>query len=229
MTTKIDTPAFREEESEVDYDQYRTLSSASVAALVLSLLSLSALLTDLSVSLLVIPVVGVLFGLYALRGVLKESDHLTGAGMATFSVGLSALIFFIATTMHIVIYATEVPDGYQRVSFWDLRSGGKETGPPEGIREKLDGKKIFIKGYVYPHDKRYGLTEFVIIPDLNTCCFGGQPDLTDMIEVTVSKENAIDFNRSRRRLTGVFHVTNYLDTRSDLKGVFYKLEADRAK
>jgi hypothetical protein len=228
MSTTSDAPAFREEESEVDYDQYRTLSTASVAALVLSLLSMSALLTDLSVSLLVIPAVGVLFGLYALQGVLKESEHLTGAGLATFSIGLSGFVFLVATTMHIVIYATEVPEGYERVSFWDLRSGGKETGPPAGV-EKYDGKKIFIKGYVYPHDQRYNLTKFVIIPDLNTCCFGGQPDLTDMIEVTVSKEDAIDFNRSRRRLGGDFHVTGYLDTRSDLKGVFYKLDADHVR
>ena len=49
--------------------------------------------------------------------------------------------------------------------------------------KELDGKKVFIKGYMYPSSQMTGIREFVLCRDNGTCCFGGQPRLTDMIRV----------------------------------------------
>jgi hypothetical protein len=44
----------------------------------------------------------------------------------------------------------ELPDGYQRIPFASLKSpdGGPETPPPSAL--ELDGKRVFVKGYMYP-------------------------------------------------------------------------------
>ena len=50
----------------------------------------------------------------------------------------------------------------------------------------LDGKRIFVKGYVHPGVSDMGqIKKFILVPDMGTCCFGGQPKMTDMIEVTI--------------------------------------------
>ena len=64
---------------------------------------------------------------------------------------------------------------------------------------ELDGKQIFVKGYVHPGVSSVSkLKKFVLVPDMGTCCFGGDPAPTDMIEVTLEDPLTVDFALRRR-------------------------------
>ena len=41
---------------------------------------------------------------------------------------------------------------------------------------------------------------------MGTCCFGGEPKLTDMIEVKLEGSLAIEYARRKRKLAGTFKV-----------------------
>jgi hypothetical protein len=68
----------------------------------------------------------------------------------------------------------------------------------------LDGKKIFLKGFMYPTRKTQGITEFIMAKDNGQCCFGGEPQITDMVYVKLDKPLAVDFTDSRVSVSGVF-------------------------
>ena len=59
---------------------------------------------------------------------------------------------------------------------------------------ELNGKKIFMKGYVYPDGQRTNIKRFVLVADLGTCCFGGQPKLTHMVEVTLRDPYRVEYS-----------------------------------
>ena len=87
-----------------------------------------------------------------------------------------------------------------------------------------------MKGYVHPGvDRRRGIRQFILVPDMKTCCFGGQPKLTDMIEVTLSDPHRVNFSYTRRKLAGVLKVTPFKKTVTGLDGVYYQLDADYVK
>jgi len=209
------------------YDRYRELSMASVVSLTLGVLSLVALALP---PLMILSISGLLVGLGALRMISRRPNDVSGRGMASVGVGLSLATLVLSTSMTTYFYLTEVPEGYRRVSFSELQPDDSRPDlpvPPSAL--ELDGKKVFIKGYMYPSDKNANLTRFVLVPDMGTCCFGGQPALTDMVEVTLVGSQRTRYNRRRRRLAGTLHVDQDLKPVSGLNGVYYQLDADQIK
>jgi hypothetical protein len=75
----------------------------------------------------------------------------------------------------------------------------------------------------------YEAKKFVIVPDLGTCCFGGQPPLTHMIEVTLTGDQYAHKDFRKKRLAGTFSVNPYLKPVDGLQGVYYQLRADILK
>jgi len=91
---------------------------------------------------------------------------------------------------------------------------------------ELNGKKVFVKGYVYPDGQQYNITHFVMVRDLGTCCFGGQPKLTHMIEVRLQDPLSVNYALRRRKLGGTLRVNTSLKPIGKLGGVFFQLDAD---
>ena len=90
-------------------------------------------------------------------------------------------------------YLTEVPDGYERISYADLQPDPAQAGqvvPPSAL--ELEGKKIFIKGYIYPGREKDGIRQFLLVRDQGDCCFGGNPKITDRIQVTLVEPQAAE-------------------------------------
>ena len=210
-----------------EYDHYRVLSVQAVASLIISIVSLPALFFA---KLCFIPLTGMVLGIRAIRQIKSRPAELTGLGMARFGTILCALLGFGSIAIAATVYLTEVPDGYERISFVDLQPLDSQPDlpvPPFAIER--DGKKVFIPGYVYPDDTKSELQRFVLVPDMGTCCFGGQPKLTDMIEVTLKDPLRIKYSYKRRRLGGVLKVDTTKKPVSGLDGVYYQLEADYLK
>ncbi|MCH2129119.1 MAG: DUF4190 domain-containing protein [Pirellulaceae bacterium] len=218
MSTNIDIPDIVDR-----MDQYRAISSTAIVALVCGLFALAALLSPW---MLMIPFLGIVMGLSALSKIKQRPTELTGKPIAMAGLIMSSLLFVGSAIMHSVIYATEVPDGYQRISFQQLQPDDQSKLPIPDEAISLDGKRIFVKGYVYPGDNRTALRQFILVPDMGTCCFGGNPALTDMIEVTLQPPKHIDFSWRKRKLGGILHVDTKLKPVSGLNGVYYRLDAE---
>jgi hypothetical protein len=129
--------------------------------------------------------------------------------------------------LHGVAYATEVPEGFQRISFADLQPVREAPQLPVSPRAlELNGQKVFLKGYLFPDGQQSNIKRFVLIPDLGTCCFGGQPKLTDMVEVTLRDPLRTVFELRKRRLAGTLIVDTRLKPVSGVNGVYYRMDAE---
>ncbi len=218
--------AFSQSEPEnEDFDaaeDYRALSSSAVAALALGVLSPLAMF-DWWLGL--IPLTAVILGIVALRTVRTHHGEYTGAGLAIVGTVLAVLFWIGGFARLGYIYATEVPEGYERIDYSILQP--LPDDPPTQIppdAKSLDGKKVFIKGYIYPGQRQYGITQFLLVRDQGSCCFGGNPKLTDRILVQLSDPGGLAFSSRLFKVAGTFHVTDPRDA-PDAKGVvFYHMD-----
>lgn len=208
-------------------EQYRVISSLAVVSFVVGLLS-ALILFDWMLG--IIPMIGIVCGALALLRIRARPEELTGEGVALVGTLLSTVFLTVGWTWFAYDYMTEVPsDKYMRISYAQLQPPESSPNqiPPDSAKE-LDGKEVFIKGYVYPTGRRNGLQQFVLCRDNGTCCFGGQPKLTDMIEVTLRPPLKLDYSPRLHKLAGVFHVQT-AQSADGLGSVLYQLEADYLK
>jgi hypothetical protein len=211
-------------DSSGDYDseEYRALSTPAVAALVLGLLSAFALF-DWWLGL--IPLAGLIMGIVALRKIRQQSDELTGRGLAIIGIILSAGFWLGGAGWLGYIQATECPADCKPIEYSILQPLPDE--PPDRVppdAKELDGQKVFIKGYVYPGSKQNGITQFLLVRDQGTCCFGGNPKLTDRILVKLADPEGFTFSGKLFKVAGVFRVTEPTQAVDARGTVFYHLD-----
>ncbi len=89
----------------------------------------------------------------------------------------------------------------------------------------MEGKKIFIKGYIYPGREIEGIKTFLLVRDQGDCCFGGNPKITDRIQVTLTDPLRLTYRPRLHALAGVFHIKPTTAVNAG-GGVFYQLDAD---
>ncbi|MFO0942720.1 MAG: DUF4190 domain-containing protein [Pirellulales bacterium] len=208
-------------------DVYRTTSRAAIVSLTMAILGLSAFMMEW---LAIIPLIGLFIGVVALNSIKKYPDELLGRPYALAGVVMCAILIIAAPAYHIYEYATEVPEGYTRVSFFSLMANKGQQDVPTPDSLQWNGQQVFIKGYVHPSSmSSIQAKKFVLVPDLGTCCFGGQPPLTHMIEVSLTGDEYARKDMRKKRLAGKFTVNSYLKPIDGLQGVYYQLRADILK
>jgi hypothetical protein len=208
-----------------EFLQYRALSSLAVISLIVGLLSV---LTLFDWFWLVLPVCGILLGVCAWRNVKSRPTELTGLALAKLAVALSVLFLFAGPSWLTYEFLHEVPEGSEPISYSTLQPDVTVPGekiPPAALA--LDGKRVFIKGFVYPGGKqKEGIKTFVLVRDRGDCCFGGNPKITDRIQVTLNDPLRLRMEDLRLHgVAGVFHVKPS-GAVGGIGGVFYHLEAD---
>lgn len=163
----------------------------------------------------------------------RYPEEYTGSKLALAALGLGATQLVGGSAMAGHTYATEVPDGYVRTGFWELQP---DPDYPEFLVSKrameLKDNKIFIKGYMHPGVASMGKVDhFILVPDMGTCCFGGDPKSTDMIEVKVTDAaNRLAYSKRRIKLAGTFVVNEYASRSLEMKNpIFYKLQVDQLR
>jgi hypothetical protein len=210
------------------YLQYRALSTAAVAGLIVGVLSPLAMLDW---SLVAVPAIGVVLAAFAWWKVRRHSDELSGAGLARLGFLLSLVFLFAAPAWLTYQYVTEVPEGYQRISYADLQPDPAQASqlvPPSALA--LEGKQIFIKGYVFPGRQKDGIREFLLVRDQGECCFGGNPKITDRIQVSLVEPLRLTYEPRLHKGGGTFHVEALPTTIDGAKGgIFYHLKANHLK
>lgn len=228
MSTQTSEAIFSDGQyNEADAQSYRQISKGAVLSVALGLLSISGFLFQTGIGL---AIVGIGLGIVGYLGVRRYPDELTGKNVAVFGIVFCMITLCGATSMHAYIYMTEVPDDCVRLTFGDIKAKkrGNKYKPTE-IAEKMNDKKVFIKGYTFPGAKKHNLSNFLLVGDFDTCCFGGNPEPTHLIKVTIKGDQKIDYSKRLRKLSGTFKVLPRLAKSVDDKPYLYELIAENIK
>ena len=198
MSDSLNRPEFGQDEF-----QYRPMPPLVPISMAFVCLSMLAGLSDL---LLIVPLVGIVLAFIAYYQISRSRGELSGGPLAITSLVLMLGIFIAFASLHLHSYATEVPQGFQRVNFnsdislkgFPVQNGQMGVHPDVA---KLSEKPIYLKGYMFPYRETQGLTSFVLCKDSGECCFGGQPKPTDMILVHMKGGKTVNFHE--KQLVGV--------------------------
>jgi hypothetical protein len=208
---------------------YKAISRGAIISIVFFVLALPGLMPTFWI-MLVLAAPGILFAAMGLRAIRRYPDEFSGQSLAQVGlVGCSALLFG-GIAYHTYVYYTEVPDGYQRVAFFKLQAPDNGPDIPTERALEIDGDPVFLKGYIHPSSGSGMLRQFILVPDLGTCCFGGQPKSSDMIEVTLPAGNSVRAGLTKRKLAGTFKVNRLPQKKTDFdEPLFYKMKVDQYK
>jgi len=187
---------------------YRPVPVVAPVTLFLGVFSVISLFTLVGVG---ISLLGVVLGVLCLLKIRQSNGELGGKLPGTVGLVLSVLFLISGSSLHAYTFATEVPEGYRRIHFGpDISQKGfvrtNGVGDVHPDLKSLTGKKIFIKGYMYPEKNTTHLSNFVLVKDNQQCCFGGQPKLTDMILVEMEDGKTANYRPGLVSVAGVFHV-----------------------
>ena len=206
---------------------YRALSRAAIASVIFFLLALPGLIPTFS-PVLALTLVGLLAAGVGLRATRRYPNEFSGRGVAVFGLAANLLLLIGGVSEHTYIYLTEVPDGYQRVAFYELQQDPSAADVPTQRAAEVDGEKVFLKGYIHPSSGSGLLSQFILVPDLGTCCFGGQPRSSDMIEVTLTGGQTVRAGMTQRKLAGRFHLNRVPQKQPGFdNGIFYRMRVDQ--
>ena len=205
---------------------YRAVSRSAIASFALFVFAMLGLIPPFE-AMLALAILGVAFSYLAIRSIRRYPNEFSGVGLAKFSLIANGLLLAAGIAMHSYIYLTEVPPGHVRVPFSKLKFEAEPDRPTEMAFE-IDGKDVFIKGYIHPSSGGGMLRQFVLVGDLGTCCFGGQPKSSEMIEVTLSNGETVKGGMTRRKLAGKFTLNKVPQQQTDFdNAVFYRLKGTK--
>jgi hypothetical protein len=217
--------------------QYRALHTSAVLGLVLgvlSVLTVVAATSSVQAALLTapIPIFSMILCLRALGAIRREPDVYTGRNVAMIGLFLSLAFLVTGVSYGSYVYLTEVPDGYIRTSFSAMKPDELEDSsgvkiPPDIAA--LDGKKVFIKGYIRPDSVSVsrGIKRFLLVRDNNQCCFGDLSTIKyyDQIDVEMVGSRRVDYKEGVLKIGGILRVEPSNVGGPSLKPVF-SLQAD---
>jgi len=113
-------------------------------------------------------------------------------------------------------FNVEGPEDSIRVTYDDidlLRVLNMEPVIPDALKlfpdwlKSLDGKRIRLRGFMYPAFSETGLTGFGFARDNDICCFGKNPKVYDLFAVKLRENVTTDYIQGRPfDVVGVFHI-----------------------
>lgn len=208
--------------------QYRSVSKAAILSIVFSVLGVLAFLGS---AFLLLPLLGVGFGVAGFFNVKKYPLELIGRKAATIGIIVSGVCLVWAASTHAYIYYTEVPEGYQRISFYDLKPNKMTQKEYSEKAEVFDGQKVFIRGYVRPSDKKRDLKQFIMVGDWGDCCFGGSPEMTDIVAISIIIDDTVDYGLGVRKIGGTFRLNKNPKPNADpeVPQIVYEIDADHVR
>lgn len=203
---------------------YRALSVLAVASLAFGILSA---VTCLHWGLGLIPAVGILLGLLALRRIGRAPEERTGLGVAWAGIGVSVALWIAGSGLLIHLYYTQAPPGYFPIPYSLLQRDPSASGQlvPQTAYD-LDDKRVFIKGYMTPGRQYRGIKNFILCRDNGVCSYcNPRPEPTDLIEVKLIHGLEAEYTTHLVGVGGKFKV-NPDAGKPGFRGILYQLEAD---
>lgn len=182
-------------------DQYRAIGSLSITSFVFGLLSFLSLVSGF---LLIIPVLGLVFGVLAARKIIAMPTIMGGLRLTIAGMILSCLFGCIGVWWQYYSYYNVTPAGYQEINFLDIAAVDSGAVPNEIAA--LNDQKVFITGYMLPQKQQDNIDRFALVRTLQSSSFAGTPDPTDMILVEVKTGQKLDYRAKPIRIGGTLKV-----------------------
>jgi len=202
---------------------YRPLSTLAVASCLWVVLSLAALVDW---SLAALPVVGMVLGVWAWQRVRRHRHELAGGGLAIGGIAANLVVLVASWITLTYVHALEVPPGCIVVDYDQLQPNPSVAGQQVSDRAReLDGRRVLLKGYALAGRHSQNIKQFVLMRDNMSCCFGGNPKPTDMVEVSLSGDRQWNYTKDMLRVAGTFHVVQTATT-DGRRQPLYRLDAD---
>lgn len=216
MATNTEVDVYGSEDPD-EVLSYRALSAMAVVSLVVgvaSAMTIPTALVSIEGCLIVcpLPIVGMILGIKSWRKIRRQPEELTGALLASAGTVMSFCFLVGGFSLAVYVYATEVPDGYQRISFSQMRPDDREMARSVAVPEDIlqyHGKKVFIKGYMRPSAQRFQLDQFLLVRDNNQCCFGDLAKVKyyDQVQVFMAPgKPRADYSRRIFRMGGTLMI-----------------------
>ncbi len=207
---------------------YRALSTTAIASVIFAVVSLLGLFAW---PFLGLAFLGMVMGFVGFVKIKRFPKEFAGHSLAAFGIVSNTLVILGGVSLHSYIYFTEVPEGYTRVHFWELQQPSNSPGDqPSAKAIEINGNDIFLKGYIHPSSGSGLLKRFILVPDLGTCCFGGQPKSSDMIEVRLLNGQTTKAGMTKKKLAGTFTLNRGPQKVTDFDNtVFYQMKVDQIR
>jgi hypothetical protein len=244
MSTSTVDSAYASPQAE-EFKPYRAVSRSAVLSFVFALVAAPfAILTLVSLRYAygdgvnlgfwtaVISLFAIALGWAGLRSIRRYPNEYTGTWLARVGLLSGLVMLVLGVSLSCFTYATEVPDGYTRITLSDLQPDLDRPDIPVSPRSlELHGKPIFVKGYMHPGVEGMGnVNHFVLVFSYGECCFGGQPKPTHMIEVRLPEDmKGLRYSRRTLKLAGTFEVGGGTGTFQKLNNVVYHLNVDKIR
>jgi hypothetical protein len=216
------TSEYRPVDSDLNEFAYRPVPVVAVAGLSLALISSIGVFVWL-----VLPfcLIALFLSTWALVKVRSSGGAYGGQGVSLAGMALSFAFFSGGIGFQVYAYQTEVPEGYERISFiQDISAKGfvEEDGVtrPHPDIEALDGKQVFLKGYIYQTGRTKDLGAFLMVKDNQDCCFGANPALTDRVGVVMQDGKTIDYRAGKVAIAGTFRLNTEFNPGIDMDVVY---------
>lgn len=113
-------------------------------------------------------------------------------------------------------FTVEGPDDAIRISYDDfdlLKILNMDPVPPNAVSyfpkwlSDLDGKRVRVRGFMYPTFQETGIPAFTLARDNQICCFGRNPKIYDLVEVTLADGVTTDYIQGRPfDVVGTFRI-----------------------
>jgi len=121
--------------------------------------------------------------------------------------------------------------GVRETTFDDLKFEMEESATfqrsmltPEA--EELVGRRIRIRGYIFPTLKKKGLKQFVLVRDNQECCFGPGAALYDCILVHMKEGKTAEFSIRPVAVEGTFLYEEFIDDYDGTIRAIYRLDGE---
>ncbi len=228
MDTKIDSADKVDRYSGELEASYRSLSKAAIAGAAFAILGTVFLLASV---LIILPVIALGLSLVGVGNIKKYPEELVGMKAAKFGLVTSLLVLVGGLGWHYYVYSTEVPEGFERISYRMLKDD-KDTDLPYSEKAvALDGEKVFLKGFVRPGTKKKNLQKFILVGDFGSCCFGGAPEITDVVAINILGEERVHYGLRVRKIAGTFKLNKRKapTAEKEVPKVFYQIDAEYIK
>lgn len=122
-------------------------------------------------------------------------------GQEMFALGFDKLSSFTYTLVDVGTGATEE----------EIAEQLKKDPVPEWVRA-YDNQRVLLTGYMMPLQVENGRSKkFVMMRDVNTCCYGAVPNMNDYLVVTMEGEGVEAIQDVPVDLVGVFKIDHRYD------------------
>lgn len=191
----------------VDFN-YTPVSPWGTIAVVLAILGLTAFLGLFGIAVAAAAAIVSVAAIVRIRGERGMVRGMLPAGVGLL-LSVSSVTGGIASQVY--HYNHEVPEGYLRVNFPEEISarqfvyyGGQRRLHPEVA--ELIGEKVFLKGFMWLTQQDKDLEQFVFLKDNGECCFGGEPQPYDMMQVKLQDGKTVDGHTGMVSVAGILRA-----------------------